>query len=106
MITDDNGDTIFVDECQRFRSEQSTGGSTSVVYLFGGGDLELRTRWLCNGTQNERDATSLYWFGPPDSKTLRLVLDMYFFDCGRLVPGGLPLPTLYWVTDKVGEPRV
>ena len=33
--------------CRRSRSEQSTGGSTPVVYLFGGGDRELRTRWLC-----------------------------------------------------------
>jgi hypothetical protein len=31
-------DVHVVDEgrCQRFRSEQSTGGSTAVVYFFGG----------------------------------------------------------------------
>ena len=33
--------------CQRLRSEQSTGGSTLVVYLLGGGDQELRTQKLC-----------------------------------------------------------
>jgi hypothetical protein len=61
--------------CQRFRSEQSTGGSTPVVFLFGGGDLRLRTWRLYRSTWNTGDTMSLYWFGPLESKTLRLILD-------------------------------
>jgi hypothetical protein len=38
---------IWCANYQRFRSEQFTRGFTPVVYLFGGGDPELRARWLC-----------------------------------------------------------
>jgi hypothetical protein len=46
--------------------------------LFGGGDLGLRIRRLCRSTQNNGDTMSLYWFGPPVSKTLRPVVGV---DC-------------------------
>jgi hypothetical protein len=62
------------------------------------------------------DKAILYWFGPPESKTLRLVLRFvllawrdymatYRWSAGYkcwLVPGRTPLPALYWATDKVG----
>jgi hypothetical protein len=52
-----------------------------------GRDLRLRTRRLRSSTWNTIDTTSLYWFRPPESKTLRPVLD-----CIAL--GGLQL----WMT--------
>jgi hypothetical protein len=52
----------------------------------------------------------LYWFGPPESKTLhpvfRFVLLRSQVVCGvHLVPGTTPLPALYWATNKVGGPE-
>jgi hypothetical protein len=57
-----------------------------VVYLFGRGDLELRTRRLCKSTRNNGDTTNLYWFGPPESKTLRPVLGVCIADEGIVGP--------------------
>jgi hypothetical protein len=66
-----------------------------------------------------KDKAILYWFGPPESKTLRPVLQFvlltlrdYMETCrwsaGCMcwpVPGRTPLPALYWATDKVGGPE-
>jgi hypothetical protein len=64
-----------------------------------------------------KDKAILYWFGPPESKTLRPVLDCIALivaglhgrgvDGGslRVVPERTPLPALYWVMDKDGGPE-
>jgi hypothetical protein len=67
-----------------------------------------------------KDKAILYWFGPPESKTLRLVLDCITSIVAGLhgrgvdgllrymcwpVPERTPLPALYWATDKVGGPE-
>jgi hypothetical protein len=61
-----------------------------------------------------KDKAILYWFGPPESKTLRPVAgvdclrvgrDDHVVDGLRVVPGRTPLPALYWATDKVGGPE-
>jgi hypothetical protein len=44
-------------------------------------NLKLRTRRLRTSTQNIENTTSLYWFGPPESKTLRPVVGV---DCLRI----------------------
>jgi hypothetical protein len=45
---------------------------------------------------------SLYWFGPPESNTLRPVVGV---DCLRIVyvVQGVALSTLYWLADEVGS---
>jgi hypothetical protein len=56
-------------------------------------DLRIRTQRLYKSTQNTKDMTSLYWFGPPESKTLHLVLDCIDADdLGRLVLRVRPCP--------------
>jgi hypothetical protein len=50
--------------------------------LFGEADLRLRTRRLRTSTQNIENMASLYWFGPPESKTLRPIVGV---DCLRIV---------------------
>jgi hypothetical protein len=82
----------LVSDCQRFRSEP-IGGSTRWFIFFVGGDLELRTRWLCNGAQNKRNTVSLYWFMPLESKTLCLGLDCIPLDGCDLSLGGHPCPS-------------
>jgi hypothetical protein len=63
-----------------------------------------------------KDKVILYWFGPPESKTLRPVLQFVLmarrdnmatcrWSAGCMcwpVPGRTPLPALYWATDKIG----
>jgi hypothetical protein len=72
-----------------------------------GRNLGLRTRSLWQGTLNKMDTASLYWFGPPESKILCLVLDCIDVDdLGELDLGGSALPALCWLTDKVDGPRV
>jgi hypothetical protein len=58
-----------------FRSAQPTGVSTPMVYLFGGVKSRAKNSKLRTSTRNTKDTTSLYWFRPPESKTLRLILD-------------------------------
>jgi hypothetical protein len=94
------------------------GGVNPCGLVVRRGDRELRTRWLCWRStrklrRDTRDKTILYWFGPPESKTLRPVLRFVLlrFQVGLhgrgvdgllVVPGRTPLPALYWATDKVG----
>jgi hypothetical protein len=93
-------------ECKRFSSAQPTRVSTLVVYLFGGENLGLRTQRLCEGTRNSSNTTNLYWLRPPESKTLRPVLDCIDVDdLGRLYLGGSALPTLYWLTTRLVDPK-
>jgi hypothetical protein len=49
--------------------------------------------------------TSLYWFGPPQSKTLRPVLRFVLLgDCGLIGrTQGIASPALYWPADEVGS---
>jgi hypothetical protein len=68
--------------CQMFRSEQPTGGSTLWFSGLVRGNLRLRTRRLRLSTRNTQNTTSLYWFGPPESKTLRPVVGV---DCLGIV---------------------
>jgi hypothetical protein len=65
-------------------------------------------------TTRHKDKTILYWFGPPESKTLCPVLHCIAgvarlhgrgVDGLWVVPGRTPLPAFYWVTDKVGGPE-
>jgi hypothetical protein len=79
------------------------GGQPRWFICSAGRDIELRTRWLCDGTRNTRNTTSVYWFGPPESKTLHPVLNCID---ESVVLGRTPLPALYWLTDKVGRPGV
>jgi hypothetical protein len=66
-----------------------------------------------------KDKAILYWFGPPESKTLHPVIRFVLlawrdymatfrwsagYKCWP-VPGRTPLPALYWVTDKVSGPE-
>jgi hypothetical protein len=50
--------------------------------LFGGDELRLRTRRSHTSTRNTENTASLYWFGPPESNTLRPVVGV---DCLGLV---------------------
>jgi hypothetical protein len=52
-------------------------------------------------TRNTENTTSLYWFGPPESKTLRPVVGV---DCLRIACGTrVASSTLYWPADEVGS---
>jgi hypothetical protein len=66
-----------------------------------GRNLELRTRRLRTSTRNTKNTVGLYWFGPPESKTLCPVLDCIDVDdLGRLAitwPPGSALPALYCI---------
>jgi hypothetical protein len=57
-----------------------------------------------------QDKAILYWFRPPESKTLHPVLHCIHLiiakvEVVRVVLGRTPLPTLYWATFKAGEPE-
>jgi hypothetical protein len=65
-------------------------------------------------TARHKDKAILYWFGPPESKTLRPVLDCITSIVaglhgrgvdGLLCPQEGALAALYRVTDKVGGPK-
>jgi hypothetical protein len=62
----------------------------------------LRTRKSHTSTWNTENTTSLYWFGPPESNTLRSVVSV---DCLRIayVVQGVALSALYWPEDEVGS---
>jgi hypothetical protein len=53
-------------------------------------------------TRNSENTASLYWFGPPESNTLRPVVGI---DCWRIGPmlQGIASSALYWPTDEVGS---
>jgi hypothetical protein len=55
-------------------------------------------------TRNTENTTSLYWFGPPESNTLCLVVGV---DCLRIgrddVTRGIASSALYWPADEVGS---
>jgi hypothetical protein len=46
------------------------------------GDRELRTRRLRMSTRNTENTTSLYWFGPLESNTLRPVVGVDCLEIG------------------------
>jgi hypothetical protein len=53
-------------------------------------------------TRNTENTTSLYWFGPPESKTLCLVLWLVLLgDC--VIVHGVASSALYWPVDEVGS---
>jgi YD repeat-containing protein len=66
--------------CHMVRSRQPTGVLMWFSYS-ARGNLRLRTRRLRMSTQNTESKTSLYWFGTPESKTLRPVVGV---DCLRI----------------------
>jgi hypothetical protein len=52
--------------------------------------------------RNTENTTSLYWFGPPESNTLRPVVGVDCFeDCVMLQ--GVTSSALYWPADEVGS---
>jgi hypothetical protein len=66
-----------------------------------GWNLRLRTRMSHMSTRNTENTASLYWFGPPESKTLRPVLRFVLLgDC--LIVQGVVSSALYWPADEVG----
>jgi hypothetical protein len=67
-----------------------------------GWNLRLRTRRSHTSTRNTENTASLYWLGPPESKTLRLVLRFVLLgDC--VLSTRVASPTLYWPADEVGS---
>jgi hypothetical protein len=65
-------------------------------------NLRLRTRRSHVSTRNTENTTSLYWFGPPESKTLRPVLQVVLLgDC--VIVQGVASPALYCLEDEVGS---
>jgi hypothetical protein len=60
------------------RSRQPIGSQPRWFSCSTRGNLRLRTRRLPTSTQNTENTTSLYWFGPPESKTLRLVVGVHW----------------------------
>jgi hypothetical protein len=66
--------------------------------------LRLRTRRLHTSTRNTENTASLYWFGPPESNTLRPVIGV---DCLRVgrdddITKGIASSALYCPADEVG----
>jgi hypothetical protein len=56
---------------------------------------------LCTSTQNTKNMASLYWFGPPESKTLRPVVGV---DCLRIAcDTRVASSALYWPVDEVSS---
>jgi hypothetical protein len=53
-------------------------------------------------TWNTENTASLYWFGPPESNTLRPVVGV---DCLRieLIVQWVTSSNLYWLADEVGS---
>jgi hypothetical protein len=70
-----------------------------------GRSLRLRTRRSHTSTQNTENTASLYWFGPPESKTLRLALRFILLRIAGLVEltQGITPSALYWPADEVGS---
>jgi hypothetical protein len=66
--------------------------------------LRLITRRSHTSTRNAENTVSLYWFGPPESNTLRPVVGV---DCLRISRGevtrGIASSALYWPADEVGS---
>jgi hypothetical protein len=60
------------------------GGVNPCGLVIQWGDRELRTRRSHTSTRNTENTTSLYWFGPPESNTLRPVAGV---DCLRIGRG-------------------
>jgi hypothetical protein len=64
-------------------------------------------------TTRQKEQGNLYWFGHPESRTLRPVLDcitsimagLHGRGVDGLLPNRAPLPALYWEMDKVGGPE-
>jgi hypothetical protein len=59
-----------------------------VVYLFGGEESKAKNSKVAHEYAEHRDKTSLYWFGPPESNTLRPVVGV---DCLRIGRGYVPM---------------
>jgi hypothetical protein len=70
-----------------------------MSHLVTSDDGMLQTRRSHTSTRNTENTTSLYWFGPPESNTLRPVVGV---DCLRIgfVVQGIASSTLYWPTDE------
>jgi hypothetical protein len=53
-------------------------------------------------TRNTENTASLYWFGPPESNTLRPVAGVDYLKIGQIVQG-VASSDLYWIADEVGS---
>jgi hypothetical protein len=67
-----------------------------------GWNLRPRTRRSHTSTRNTENTASLYWFGPPESKTLRPVVGVDFLGIAYVVQG-VASSALYWLVDEVGS---
>jgi hypothetical protein len=76
-----------------------------VVYLFGGEESKAKNSKVAHKYANTDNTTSLYWFGPPESKTLRPVLQFVLLRVEGLVEvtQGIASSALYWPADEVGS---
>jgi hypothetical protein len=70
--------------CQMVRSGQPTGVLIPVVYLFGGEESKAKNSMVAHEYAEHREHGELYWFGPPESNTLRPVVGV---DCLRIGRG-------------------
>jgi hypothetical protein len=65
------------------RSGQPTGVLIPVVYLFNGEESKAKNSKVTHEYANTENTTSLYWFGPPESNTLRPVVGVDYLRIGR-----------------------
>jgi hypothetical protein len=68
--------------CQMVRSGQPTGVLILVVYLLGREESKAKNSKVTHKYGNTENTTSLYWFGPLESNTLRPVVGV---DCLGIV---------------------
>jgi hypothetical protein len=74
----------LVRQLQMVRFEQPTGVLIPVFYLFGGEESKAKNSKVAHEYAEHREHASLYWFGPPESNTLRTVVGV---DCLRIGRG-------------------
>jgi hypothetical protein len=87
---------------QMVRSGQPTGVLILWFSCSVGRSLRLRTQRSHTSTRNAENTTSLYWFEPPESNTLRPVVSVDCLRIGRLVQR-VTSSALYWPVDEVGS---
>jgi hypothetical protein len=86
------------------RSGQPTGVLIPVVYLFGGEESKAKNLKVAHEYAEHREHDELYWFGPPESNTLRPVVGVDCLKIGRgEVIQGIASSALYWPPDEVGS---
>jgi hypothetical protein len=92
----------YLSICQMVRSRQPTGVLIPVVYLFGGEESKAKNSKVAHEYAEHREHDELYWFGPPESNTLRPVVGVYRLRIGWIVQW-VASSALYWPVDEVGS---